>query len=269
VEEVNEQKWLAGSDADGMLRFLRFKVMEQLPRTGRISGRGCPVSERKLLLFGCACCRRVAGLVDFSLKDELHSAERCADQISSEISWASLVENELLFQTLMDVGAYFEDNDTLDYRPFEINAYFAVQNLLGGLAGLADCTRLAVRARTEYAMSLRADQHSPPETDEEYAEVEEREQKSAEAEQVRLMHEIFGNPFRPIIVPEAWQSTNDGIAIKMAQSIYESGRFGDLPILGDALEDGGCDNAEILAHCRGGGDHVRGCWVIDLLLGKE
>ncbi len=56
---------------------------------------------------------------------------------------------------------------------------------------------------------------------------------------------------------------------RIAGTIYTDRAFDRLPILADALEDAGCDNAEILAHCRGGGEHVRGCWVVDLILGKE
>jgi hypothetical protein len=55
----------------------------------------------------------------------------------------------------------------------------------------------------------------------------------------------------------------------MAQVIYDERKFEDLPFLADALEEAGCDNADILNHCRGPGPHVRGCWVVDLLLGKE
>src|SRR5262245_4523174 len=55
----------------------------------------------------------------------------------------------------------------------------------------------------------------------------------------------------------------------IAQAIYEEGRFSDMPVLADALEEAGCDDAEFLSHCREPGEHVRGCWVIDLLLGKE
>ena len=55
----------------------------------------------------------------------------------------------------------------------------------------------------------------------------------------------------------------------MARTIYEQRSFADLPILADALEDAGCHNEDILGHCRQPGEHVRGCWVVDLVLGKE
>jgi hypothetical protein len=51
--------------------------------------------------------------------------------------------------------------------------------------------------------------------------------------------------------------------------MYETREFAAMPILADALQDAGCENADILTHCRGDGSHVRGCWVVDLLLGKE
>jgi hypothetical protein len=55
----------------------------------------------------------------------------------------------------------------------------------------------------------------------------------------------------------------------LAQAIYDDRAFDRLPILADALEEAGCDTADILAHCRGPGPHVRGCWVVDLILGKQ
>jgi hypothetical protein len=63
----------------------------------------------------------------------------------------------------------------------------------------------------------------------------------------------------------AW---HDGTVVKLAQAIYDDGAFDHLPILSDALEEAGCDNADILAHCRQLGDHVLGCWVVDAILGK-
>jgi hypothetical protein len=56
---------------------------------------------------------------------------------------------------------------------------------------------------------------------------------------------------------------------RIARGIYEGHRFEDLPILHDALLDAGCDNQDVLDHCKDPGPHVRACWVLDLLLGKE
>jgi hypothetical protein len=84
-----------------------------------------------------------------------------------------------------------------------------------------------------------------------------------------LLRDIFGNPFRPVAINPAWLSWNDGTVKKIAQAIYDERAFDRMPILGDALEEAGCTNSDILAHCRQSGEHVRGCWVVDLLLGKE
>ena len=84
-----------------------------------------------------------------------------------------------------------------------------------------------------------------------------------------LLQDLFGNPFRPPTVEPSWLHWNDGTAVKLAQAIYEERAFGRLPVLADALEDAGCDNADILNHLRGPGPHVRGCWAVDLLLGKS
>jgi anti-sigma regulatory factor (Ser/Thr protein kinase) len=84
--------------------------------------------------------------------------------------------------------------------------------------------------------------------------------------QAALLRDIFGNPFRPVTFEPAWRTTT---AVQLAQSMYHSRDFAAMSILADALQDAGCDNAAILDHCRGEGPHVRGCWVVDLVLGKE
>ena len=66
-----------------------------------------------------------------------------------------------------------------------------------------------------------------------------------------------------------WLSWQGGLVAAMARQADESGDYGDLPVLADALEDADCDNADILGHLRGPGPHVRGCWVVDLLLGRS
>ncbi len=67
----------------------------------------------------------------------------------------------------------------------------------------------------------------------------------------------------------AWLRWNSGIVSKLSQNVYDSCTFDHLPILADALEEAGCTDSAILDHCRGPGPHVRGCWVVDLLLGKQ
>ncbi len=83
--------------------------------------------------------------------------------------------------------------------------------------------------------------------------------------QCGLLRDIFGNPFHPVTFAPEWRT--DTVRALAAQ-MYESRDFGAMPILADALQDAGCDNTEILDHCRGEGPHVRGCWVVDLLLDK-
>ncbi|VTS03599.1 Uncharacterized protein OS=Sorangium cellulosum (strain So ce56) GN=sce5710 PE=4 SV=1 [Gemmata massiliana] len=81
-----------------------------------------------------------------------------------------------------------------------------------------------------------------------------------------LIRDAFGNPFRPAPFYSSWRSST---AVALASQMYESRDFGAMPILADALQDAGCDSADVLDHCRGSGPHVRGCWVVDLVLGKE
>jgi hypothetical protein len=93
---------------------------------------------------------------------------------------------------------------------------------------------------------------------------------ASQAHQQRLIRDVFGNPFQPPpTMAREWLGWSEGTAPRMAEAIYHEHAFERLPILADALEDAGCDNAAILTHCRGPGEHVRGCWVVDLLLGKE
>jgi hypothetical protein len=84
---------------------------------------------------------------------------------------------------------------------------------------------------------------------------------------IDLMHEVIGNPFLPVVFSSKWRTST---AIAIARGIYESRDFGAMPILADALQDAGCDCDDVLAHCRDPQRvHVRGCWVVDLVLGKE
>ena len=84
--------------------------------------------------------------------------------------------------------------------------------------------------------------------------------------QCDLVRDIFGNPFRPVAFDTAWRTDN---AVSLARHMYESRDFGAMPILADALQDAGCEHKAVLAHCRDPHQvHVRGCWVVDPVLGK-
>lgn len=91
---------------------------------------------------------------------------------------------------------------------------------------------------------------------------------STEQRRVRVasLRDIFGNPFRPATIDSSLLTWSDGTIPRIAQRVYEERAFGDLPILGDALENAGCTDHQMLEHCRRPGlVHVRGCWVLNLL----
>src|SRR5262249_31790831 len=82
-----------------------------------------------------------------------------------------------------------------------------------------------------------------------------------------MLRDIFGNPLRPVAFDHAWRTDT---AVTLAKGMFESRDSSAMPILADALQDAGCENDDILNHCRdANGIHVRGCWVVDLVLGKE
>ena len=85
-------------------------------------------------------------------------------------------------------------------------------------------------------------------------------------EHARFVRCVFGNPFRPTTLEHSWLTST---VLTLASGIYAERAFDRLPILADALQDAGCENIDILSHCRSEGPHVRGCWVVDLLLDKN
>jgi hypothetical protein len=85
-------------------------------------------------------------------------------------------------------------------------------------------------------------------------------------EEIQFLRDIFGDPFHPVSISQHWLTNT---VIILAKAIYNERTFDRMPILADALEDAGCDNADILNHCRQPGAHVLGCWALDLLLNKQ
>ncbi|VTR92077.1 Uncharacterized protein OS=uncultured bacterium PE=4 SV=1 [Gemmata massiliana] len=81
----------------------------------------------------------------------------------------------------------------------------------------------------------------------------------------KLVREVFSNPFRPVAFDPSWLTST---VTQLAERIYQERSFDRMPILADALQDAGCNNEDVLNHCRRPGEHVRGCWVVDTILGK-
>jgi hypothetical protein len=240
---MTEAEWDACADPTPMLEFQRGKA-----------------SARQLRLYCCACYRRVRGGRlhrgwDPVIPAILDRAERYAD---GQATGVELYEAHEAAET--PAWDLFDANDAFLRR--HSNA------ILFGICAGADATLGYKFASDIHQAILRTYQSF----------VEAHARVGAEAEligadegsaQADLLRCIFGNPFRPVALDTAWLSWNDDTVRKMAAAIYEERRFADLPVLADALEDAGCADAAILAHCRGPGEHVRGCWVVDLLTGRE
>ena len=106
---------------------------------------------------------------------------------------------------------------------------------------------------------LEADESSPTYTGTVYA--------AESAAHCELIRDIFGNPFRLALFSPAWRTDT---TVSVARGMYEARDFSAMPILADALQDAGCDNDDILTHCRDPKQvHVHGCWAVDLVLDKK
>jgi hypothetical protein len=89
------------------------------------------------------------------------------------------------------------------------------------------------------------------------------------ADVCHLVREMLWNPFRPLpTIDPGWLMWDDQALPRFARRIYDCRLLEDLPFLADDLAQAGCDSAELLAHLRTPGPHDRGCWALDLILGK-
>jgi hypothetical protein len=247
---MTEQEWLACTDPTPMLEFLRGKA-----------------SERKLRLFAVVCCRRAPHLLpDRGVERLLDVVERYADGLASEeevtafhCEWLSL-----------DVG-----------RPSQV--FFAAMPagwryvgsiLQGTVTTIANLVHEIADVIRERANDREAALRAPPGEEIRAARLARASAETARsgerATQSSLLRDIFGALlFRSIATDPARLAWNESKVRQVAQAIYDERAFDRMPILADALEEAGCTGADILTHCRLPGEHLRGCWVVDLLLGKQ
>jgi hypothetical protein len=235
---MTEAEWLACTDPRPMLEFLR--------------GSG-KASDRQFRLYAVACYRRVWRLLaDGRSRHAVEVLERLADggvprpEVEGALRGACNAHYEA------EVGP---GDDLSEARGLASGGVYRLfETAPAAAAGVARyyCTQAAATAAGPVNQAAA--------------------ERAEEGEQCRLLRDIFGpRPFRPAPVG-GW---NGRLVRALAQAVYEerdlpSGHFDParLAVLADALEEAGCDRADLLAHLRGPGRHVRGCWAVDLLLGQ-
>jgi hypothetical protein len=224
---MTEAEWLACEDPSAMLVLLE--------------ARGCG-GNRKFRLFAVACCRRVwSGLKDERSRAAVEMAERYADGNATQGALREAF-----------VAATAAVADCRDFSPF--SEYQAIGAFLS-----------AARCITESATKVPMNEDACEVASHVWSFAIKDELGRSDRGQCSLLHELFGNPFRPVTFAPEWRTDT---VVTLARTMYESREFSAMPILADALQDAGCDNDDVLNHCRELGTHVRGCWVCDLVLGK-
>ncbi|OGZ65963.1 MAG: hypothetical protein A3D34_01695 [Candidatus Staskawiczbacteria bacterium RIFCSPHIGHO2_02_FULL_33_16] len=250
-----EQQWLDPENtSENMLRLVR--------RMG--------LSRRKYRLFINACCRSVwSSMIDERCRETVEVADRYIEGISTDkeaygaLHGVNNANQEALSAT--------EDNIMNSSLQISLT-YLAARSILwinngdyeddlswaGAMATVGDLTSV----KQYLAKRFRGSHRSEADT------LEMRSQGN-------LLRDIFGdtskyNPFskEKIVIDPTWLTANGGAVPRLAETIYNERSFKDMVVLWDALEEAGCTNEEIRKHCQGDGQHVRGCWVIDLILQK-
>jgi hypothetical protein len=231
---MNELQWEAAEDPIDML-------LRPPP--------GIPATDRKIRLFCCACCRRIWDKMSGENRSVVELAERYADGLASGEELAIREEDCRLYQDVNDPEIIPEDRPP-EYWCDVASWHSVTARAVDGFYEVCDATRRVARDRSG---------------------------EWEDVVQARLLRDLFGPlPFRPVTISAAILTWNDHLVIRLAQAAYDERHLpagtldkGRLAVLADALEEAGCTNEDVLGHLRGSGPHVRGCWVVDLCLGKS
>ncbi|OAI40313.1 hypothetical protein AYO40_04900 [Planctomycetaceae bacterium SCGC AG-212-D15] len=232
---MSEGEWLICSDPTRMLKFV-----------------GANCSTRKFRLLGCGLARQIWHLLtDERSRAAVEISERYADglaekaELDAAIALAMVVADGAYSGSAAPDAAAYATSTAVDTA-----AALSVQAMALALSTSADAVACAVAETTP---------------DKEYDKKCEAARTAHCSAQCCLLRDMFGPlPFRRVTLQGLTP-----VVTTLAGSIYAEGAWDRLPILGDSLEEAGCTDVEILGHCRAATSHVRGCWVVDLVLGKE
>jgi hypothetical protein len=249
---MTEADWLAGRDPYAMLRYLHFL---------RCTRRGRP-TDPKVRLLACHGCRAVGHLLRH---DGSRQAFRAVEAVAGGDAGGALAAAVAPAEAGLEVAD--ADWRASGGEPARLQARavaWAAEAVFYAVGGRADRPVRTIDWKAGTAgqvfWAVRAALVCEAGPDGAAAD------RAEHARQVRLVHELFGNPFRPAVVRPEWRT--DAVA-GLARAVQEAGAFDRLPALAEALERAGCTDESLLEHCRGPGPHVRGCWAVDLLTGAD
>jgi hypothetical protein len=237
-------------------------------------------SDRKLRLFACACCRRIWPLLkDERSRSAVEVGERYADGLANEaelVLWRAAALDVSIETMTMDghdtaegmaasAARYVVEADEIFIISPEPSDWNAASEAAGFVIGSLMARNAASEAAGFAIGSIMATVRPVPKE----VSLRELQQRALNAErdaQLLILRDVFNNACQHVVLDPACKTPT---VVQLARSLYEERRFEDMPVLADALEEAGCTNAEVLNHCRSGGDHVRGCWALDLILEKS
>jgi hypothetical protein len=228
---MTEEEWQACEDVGAMFRFMW--------KTGKY---------RKSRLFAVAACRRVMHwMVDERSRNAIDISEQYADQQVGRKA-LSAARRDAFSASKLAEGQQETAGWSRDYHAAVIALHVCADHR-------SEESRMTVLSSAANAASLVEHVEGPEAA------------RSERGYQYRMFRDIFGNPFRPVSFSDEWRTSD---VILLARGIYAERAFDRMPILADALQDAGCDADNILTHLRDvTATHVRGCWALDLVLGKE
>lgn len=244
---MTEDEWLATDDLIGMLSFVEGKV-----------------SPRKLRLFACACCRSIGQpITNAGCRAALTAAERFAD---GKIGAAKL--KEIYVKAENDKPLFADANWAAASTAYPVAMDAAIETIqrVSAVATKTD-------ASDAYSKALAAECVGAPPAARRAAWQFYEAAAAASLTRLRQQHvwllrDIVGDPFREQFL-NSMSCWNSETLVADARTVYRKRSVGDLVQLGDLLVESGCDDSEMIDHCYAPFRHVRGCWVIDAILGKE
>jgi hypothetical protein len=246
---MTEQESLACTEPTPMLEFLRTQ------RTA---------SERKLRLFAAACCRRVWDWLGEKSRRAIEGLELHLDGVATaeklRLAAAGAYED-----WLEEFGTHHPSNAA--YSAVTFQKVTSHEVACGVAAEIAEAVRC--EASISKGISLQGwppPQVANPAVRQVCIEAGNRAMTDEWVVQCNLLREIFHGPRSAIYFRSHWRTA---IVLSLASGSYENKAFDSLPGIANALEEAGCDSPGILNHCRSEGPHILGCWVIDLVLGRE